>query len=180
MGANREIKSDGNVIIKGITYPSSDGTDGQAIVTDGSGNLSFGDVSTEIESLFLGEDAATIISDLANDTIYFSSEIDIGSEYSASTETFTTNAAGYYEVNAILRYTHSGNAANIVFYIRKNQSTGGMPKFYAIETPTTNKMQVHMHYIVNLSAGDDLDIYVTNNTSDSLEFSDSYVSIKKL
>ena len=35
----------GKVSIAGIKYPTSDGTTGQALVTDGSGNLSFGDVS---------------------------------------------------------------------------------------------------------------------------------------
>ena len=36
----------GKVILKGITYPASDGTNGQAIVTDGSGNLSFTTISS--------------------------------------------------------------------------------------------------------------------------------------
>ena len=35
----------GKVILKGITYPASDGSNGQAIVTDGSGNLSFSTIS---------------------------------------------------------------------------------------------------------------------------------------
>ena len=35
----------GKVILKVITYPASDGTNGQAIVTDGSGNLSFSTIS---------------------------------------------------------------------------------------------------------------------------------------
>tara|TARA_Y100001937_G_scaffold62004_1_gene85026 strand:- start:337 stop:1551 length:1215 start_codon:yes stop_codon:yes gene_type:complete len=41
MGTNREIKSDGSVIIKGLTYPSADGSDGQVIKTNGAGVLSF-------------------------------------------------------------------------------------------------------------------------------------------
>tara|TARA_B100000424_G_scaffold268345_1_gene262950 strand:- start:3087 stop:3911 length:825 start_codon:yes stop_codon:yes gene_type:complete len=45
MGIDRQIKSDGNVIIKGLTYPSSDGSNGQALSTNGSGSLSFTDVS---------------------------------------------------------------------------------------------------------------------------------------
>src|SRR5210317_505914 len=35
----------GKVIIDGLSYPTADGTNGQALITDGSGNLSFGDVS---------------------------------------------------------------------------------------------------------------------------------------
>ena len=45
MGTNREIKSDGNVIIKGLTYPSSDGTNGQVLTTNGSGVFSFSDIA---------------------------------------------------------------------------------------------------------------------------------------
>src|SRR6056300_304322 len=35
----------GKVIIDGLSYPTADGTNGQALITDGSGNLSFGDVA---------------------------------------------------------------------------------------------------------------------------------------
>ncbi|MEL0176733.1 MAG: hypothetical protein VW810_00350, partial [Pelagibacteraceae bacterium] len=32
----------GKVVIDGISHPTADGTNGQALVTDGAGNLSFG------------------------------------------------------------------------------------------------------------------------------------------
>ena len=48
MGTNREIKSDGSVIIKGLTYPSADGSANQVIRTDGAGNLSFVDAGTTL------------------------------------------------------------------------------------------------------------------------------------
>ena len=32
------------------TFPASDGANGQAIITDGAGNLSFGDVAGELRS----------------------------------------------------------------------------------------------------------------------------------
>jgi len=35
----------GKVIVDGLSYPTADGTNGQALITDGSGNLSFGDVA---------------------------------------------------------------------------------------------------------------------------------------
>ena len=37
--------SGGSVVIEGLKFPTSDGTTGQALVTDGSGNLSFADMS---------------------------------------------------------------------------------------------------------------------------------------
>src|SRR6056300_1518401 len=35
----------GKVIVDGLSYPTADGTNGQALITDGAGNLSFGDVA---------------------------------------------------------------------------------------------------------------------------------------
>ena len=40
--------SGGSVVIEGLKHPTSDGTTGQAMVTDGSGNLSFADVSSDV------------------------------------------------------------------------------------------------------------------------------------
>jgi hypothetical protein len=41
----------GKVIIDGLSHPTADGTDGQALVTDGAGNLSFEDVSVSLASV---------------------------------------------------------------------------------------------------------------------------------
>src|SRR5210317_1858731 len=41
----------GKVIIDGLSYPTADGTNGQALITDGSGNLSFGDVSVSLAAV---------------------------------------------------------------------------------------------------------------------------------
>jgi len=44
----------GKVILDGLSHPTADGTSGQALVTDGAGNLSFSDVSVSLASV--GED----------------------------------------------------------------------------------------------------------------------------
>lgn len=44
----------GKVIVDGLSHPTADGTSGQALVTDGAGNLSFSDVSVSLASV--GED----------------------------------------------------------------------------------------------------------------------------
>ena len=36
------LTANGTITLNSIVYPSSDGSNGQALVTDGSGNLSFG------------------------------------------------------------------------------------------------------------------------------------------
>ena len=41
----------GKVIVDGLSHPTADGTNGQALVTDGSGNLSFGDVSVSLSAV---------------------------------------------------------------------------------------------------------------------------------
>src|SRR6056300_1192690 len=41
----------GKVIVDGLSHPTADGTNGQALVTDGAGNLSFGDVSVSLSAV---------------------------------------------------------------------------------------------------------------------------------
>ena len=41
----------GKVILDGLSHPTADGTSGQALVTDGAGNLSFGDVSVSLSAV---------------------------------------------------------------------------------------------------------------------------------
>ena len=40
-----QLLNNTNLIVRGLTYPTSDGSNGQALVTDGSGNLSFSSIS---------------------------------------------------------------------------------------------------------------------------------------
>lgn len=40
-----QLKNDGQAILSGLSYPTTDGSANQVIKTDGSGNLSFGDIS---------------------------------------------------------------------------------------------------------------------------------------
>jgi len=41
----------GKVIIDGLSHPTTDGTNGQALKTDGAGNLSFGDVAVDLTAV---------------------------------------------------------------------------------------------------------------------------------
>jgi len=48
LDVNGNIKASGTVATGGFTLPSTDGTSGQALVTDGSGNVSFADATVDI------------------------------------------------------------------------------------------------------------------------------------
>jgi len=41
----------GKVILDGLSHPTADGTNGQALKTDGAGNLSFGDVAVDLTAV---------------------------------------------------------------------------------------------------------------------------------
>lgn len=47
---NIQPKGTGQVILKGLTFPASDGTAGQSLTTDGSGNLSFSTIVNFVKS----------------------------------------------------------------------------------------------------------------------------------
>ena len=84
MGSNREIKSDGNVIIKGLTWPSSDGSADQVLKTDGNGALSFATVASgggSVDAITSASEAASysgtnrIIYITANEHVTFTANL---------------------------------------------------------------------------------------------------------
>ena len=53
-----QLLNDTNLVVRGLTYPTADGTTGQVIKTDGSGNLSFTTISTN--SVSQGDSNVTV------------------------------------------------------------------------------------------------------------------------
>lgn len=78
---SREI-SVGGLTVGSVTYPSSDGTEGQVLSTDGSGNLTFIDQVSGLDSL--GYTNSTITSD----TLFSSDTVDLGNLTEAVTDAF--------------------------------------------------------------------------------------------
>ena len=64
-----------------FTFPTSDGTDGQVLQTDGSGNLSFADSASG------GDDLGYTNSTITGDTL-FASDTDLGDLSASSTDAF--------------------------------------------------------------------------------------------
>ena len=90
-----------NLVVAGLTYPTSDGTSGQAIVTDGSGNLSFATISgggggtvTEAFKNIAVSGQSNIVADAATDTLTFAAGSNITLTTNASTDTITIAASG--------------------------------------------------------------------------------------
>ena len=97
--AFNDLHLDGSATIAGITYPTSDGSSGQFLKTDGSGNLSFATVSTTVgindltdgynvgDSVGLGTDA------LANDDGSTNYNTAVGQNALKTVSTGTSNTA---------------------------------------------------------------------------------------
>ena len=90
-----------SLVVAGITYPTSDGTSGQALVTDGSGNLSFstissgggGTVSEAFKNIAVSGQT-NIVADSATDTLTFAAGSNITLTTTPGTDTLTIAASG--------------------------------------------------------------------------------------
>ena len=96
-----QLLNNTSLVVAGLTYPTSDGTNGQAIVTDGSGNLSFSTISgggggtvTEAFKNILVSGQSNIVADSATDSLTFSAGSNITLTTNASTDTITIAASG--------------------------------------------------------------------------------------
>ena len=96
-----QLLNNTNLVVAGLTYPTSDGTNGQAIVTDGSGNLSFSTISsggggtvTEAFKNILVSGQSNIVADSATDSLTFAAGSNITLTTNASTDTITIAASG--------------------------------------------------------------------------------------
>ena len=96
-----QLLNNTNLVVAGLTYPTSDGTSGQAIVTDGSGNLSFSTISgggggtvTEAFKNIAVSGQSNIVADAATDTLTFAAGSNITLTTNASTDTITIAASG--------------------------------------------------------------------------------------
>ena len=82
-----QLLNNTNLIVRGLTYPTSDGTNGQALVTDGSGNLSFSSISA-------GGNAFGTIAVSGQSDVVADSNSDTLTLVAGSNITLTTNASG--------------------------------------------------------------------------------------
>ena len=90
------VTATGTNVLSGLTYPTSDGTSGQALVTDGSGNLSFttisggggGSVSEAFKTIAVSGQS-NVVADSATDTLTFAAGSNITITTTPGTDTIT-------------------------------------------------------------------------------------------
>ena len=111
MGSNRVIDADNDLIIKGITWPSSDGNANQVIKTNGSGTLSFTDIVSGSDV-----DEITSISDASNYTgtsriIHITSNSDV-----TFTNTNITDRIIFCNKSLIVKFITENFKRNLVYH----------------------------------------------------------------
>lgn len=99
----------GSLRILGIHYPTSDGTAGQAIVTDGNGQLSFADIAVDVQYHGRYDSEAETLLDGASDTVelYYTAQADgDGLHEDAQSDTPATG----YDIRRKLYYAEKAQA----------------------------------------------------------------------
>ena len=110
--------------VAGLTYPTSDGSNGQALVTDGSGNLSFSTISGGVDGISSSADATAI-------TITSSEYVGIGT--SSPTKLFSIEG-GDFSFNA-----GTGNLGQRYMIINAGTSNDGG---FILQRDNTNQWQI--------------------------------------
>ena len=90
------VVASGTNILSGLTYPTSDGSSGQALVTDGSGNLSFSSISAGGNAFgtIAVSGQSNIAADSNSDTLTIVAGSNITLSSNAGTDTLTIAASG--------------------------------------------------------------------------------------
>ena len=104
--------------------PNADGSAGQFMKTDGSGNLSLAAAGASAGNMFRAKmNAGYNTSNNTQGVIVFQSEdFDLGSAYNNSNGIFTPNIAGYYYIDASLQFSNALGNYNFRSSIFKNNS----------------------------------------------------------
>ncbi len=113
---NRDINitpnGTGAVVIDGLSHPTSDGTSGQFMKTDGSGNLSFGTVSTPTLSSLGLDNHDQVSVNASGDIAMGTSEINFGTN-GWSVEMSGTNLVFKYNGTAKIKFASDGEIVTV-------------------------------------------------------------------
>jgi hypothetical protein len=138
--------------INGLQYPQTDGTNGQAIITNGSGLLSFGNVSINTGSFMVtGSVAGNVLTFTKGDASTFSLTVDTGSGGGGVTGSFATLGANTFTGSQTINAT----AGALIF---SQTGSGGS----GIQFPNSKIYQNNFLNFEGLGIGVDFSVAGTN------------------
>ena len=152
--ANESIASDGSKVIitsggTAFNLPTSDGSDGQFIKTDGSGTLSFGTVSSAADDITTGDSAVTIGTssgdiklDAAGDILLDADDTDILLQDGGST------FGGFKQVSSGLQIS-GGTTPSIVIDTSGRVTMSAQPTFMVSQTGSLSVANGHTLFSTN-------------------------------
>ena len=148
--ANLELSGNGSggVRISGFTFPTSDGSSGQFITTNGLGVLSFATASATLSNSTIADATTTVATSTTSVLNTFDKTAIRSAKYFISATDATNSRFEFVEANVI----HDGTNAFITTFGSVSDYTSGLAT-----------------YTVAIS-GDDVQVKVTNITSDSIVF----------
>ncbi len=148
--ANLELSGNGTggVTISGFTFPTSDGSSGQFLKTDGAGTLSFATAGATLNHSDLADATTTLATSATSVLNTFDKTVYRSAKYFVSMSDTTNSRFEMAEFNVV----HDGSDAYIVAFGSTTDHTGPLTTFTAD---------------VN---GDNVRVLVTNTSSDSLVF----------
>ena len=165
----------GGISLNSIKWPTVDGSVGQAIVTNGAGQLSFSSVSgaglaassyiavgilSADQTITAGADALISFVDYADTQVW----------WDATTKRFTPNIAGYYDINLSAWFASgavSNNQTNL--QIRKNGNTFALSQELINTFIGQSLMLSRMIYLNGTTDYIDFTVYTANTTSQVLQ-----------
>ena len=155
--ANLELRGNGSggVRISGFTFPTADDTAGKFITTNGLGVLSFATAGATLSNSTIADATTTVATSATSVLNTFDKTVSRGAKYFISATDATNSRFEFIEANV----THDGTDAYITTFGSVSDYTSGLAT-----------------YTAGVS-GDDVQIKVTNITSDSIVFKFQRIAI---
>ena len=151
------IPSGANLTIPAGTFPSSQGTNGQALITNGSGTLSFSTLSSTMTPSFhaYSPNSFQAISNATDTTVNVSNEkFDSDNAFDTSTKRFTPQTAGkYFIYGNIVRDGNWSAYARLMLAV--NGNSGGAETLTNHSDDSGGNGGVHVSGIIDLNGSSD-------------------------
>jgi len=146
------------------TFPNSDGTSGQVLTTDGSGNTSWEDSSTNFALAKMSLSTSQTSSINSYTKLNFDTTVlDIGSNFSTTTDRFKVTEDGYYRINA--RYTSATNSTSTGLFIIAIYINGSAIKLERKTHHGSGNIIRTVDTIEYLYKGDYIEVYIFSSAA---------------